>query len=34
MEDDMLESMKLKNGNIYDDSDSICEEEHEMDYDT
>ena len=34
MEDDIMEAMEWKNGNMYDDSDSNCVEEHEMDDDT
>ena len=32
--DDMLYEMEWKNGNICDDSDSSCGEEHEIDYET
>ena len=34
MGDDMLEEMECKNDKIYDDSDSSCGEEHEIDYGT
>ena len=34
MGDDMLDEMEWKNGNIYDDSDSSCWEEQEIDDDT
>ena len=30
----MMEAMEWKNGIKYDDSDSSCGEDHEMDYDT
>ena len=32
--DDMLEAIDWKNGKMYGDPDSSCEEEHEMDYDS
>ena len=34
MGDDILEAMGWKNGKMYDESDSSCGEEHEMDDDT
>ena len=34
MVDDILEAIELKNVHMYDDSDSRCGEEHEMDDDT
>ena len=34
MGDDIMESMEIKNGNIYDDYDYIFGEEHEMDDET
>ena len=34
MGNDIMETMELKNGNIYDDYDYICGGEHEMDNDT
>ena len=34
MRDDILEEMEWKNGKMYDDSDSSCGVEHEMDDDT
>ena len=34
MVDDMLEAMEKKNGNICDDSNSICGEEYEIDDNT
>ena len=30
MVDDMLEAMELKNVKMYDDSDYICRDDHEM----
>ena len=34
MGDDILGPMELQNGKIYDDCDSRCGEEHDMDNDT
>ena len=34
MGDDILEATELKNGKMYDESDSSCGEEHEMDDNT